>query len=85
MTQHDTVEVEISESLVEEAEECAEERGFRDLQDFVEGAILDAINAESDLTEEAREEIEEVRGVYEEGEEDPLSLEEVFEELVDEE
>lgn len=68
------------EELLDQAEKCAEERNFRDLEHFVNKAVRDAVNAEDPFTEEeVREEIREAREAYEEG--DSVSLEEVMEEL----
>lgn len=75
----DTVEVEIPSELRERVDECVEERGFQDSEHFILTAVRDAVMAESDLTDEAREQIREAREAYDEGE--VISLEEAMDEL----
>lgn len=68
---------EFPQGLLERAKKCAEERGFRDLEHFVNKSVRDAVNAEDPLTEEARKELQEVQEAYKRGEGTPL--EEVIE------
>lgn len=50
-----------------------------DTVDFIVAAVRDAVMAESDLTDEKREQIREAREVYDEGE--AISLEKATDEL----
>lgn len=77
MSQKKTIEIDIPKDLLDKADECAEDRGFDGIEDFVTKAIRDAVNADDPFTEEAREEIRKAR----ESDEGWISLEEVKQEI----
>lgn len=56
----------VTDELAEEVEEACQERGFNSVEEFVESALRDSVNAEDPYTEEARRKMEEVRRLYEE-------------------
>jgi metal-responsive CopG/Arc/MetJ family transcriptional regulator len=74
-----TIEIEIPTELRDKMDECADERGFRNRNHFVQKAIRDAVNAESDLTEEARKQVQKAREAYDE--ENGISIDEAWEKL----
>lgn len=73
----ETIRIEVPEDLIQDADECAKERGFDGREDFVVNAIRDAVNAEDPFTEEARKQINKAREIDSSG----ISLEEAKEEL----
>lgn len=79
MSQKETIEIQVPKNLLNEADECVEERGFANIEHFIVKAIRDAVNAEDPFTEEARERIRQARE-----DDNWISLEEVKEEIEEE-
>lgn len=55
------ITIDVSDHIVDQIDDCYEERGFDSRQDFIRKAILDAINADNPYTEDAWEEIKNAR------------------------
>lgn len=79
MSHKKTIDIQVPENLLNEADDCAEERGFDDLEHFIVKAIRDAVNTEDPFTPETREKIREARE-----DDDWVSLEELKEEIEEE-
>lgn len=79
MSQKETIEIQVPKNLLNEADECVEERGFANIEHFIVKAIRDAVNAEDPFTEEVREKIRQARE-----DDNWISLEEVKEEIEEE-
>lgn len=79
MSQKETIEIQVPKNLLNEADECVEERGFANIEHFIVKAIRDAVNAEDLFTEEVREKIRQARE-----DDNWISLEEVKEEIEEE-
>jgi hypothetical protein len=74
-----TLAVEIDQTLIDAARECATDRGFRDLDAFVETAIRGAIEAEGSLRPDVRHSVREHRKRAALGEESSTSLDDLDE------
>lgn len=67
-----TVNVRMSEELVQQVDETLGDRGFSNRSEFIRSAVRDALQKENPYTQQAREEMEEAREAYEQNENDDI-------------